>query len=133
MTTKANKIEDKGGIDPAWGRNLDRRVLLLVLGGIGGDGHSIFDPNLLVSFGVPEAVVSAYTIEHHSGGSPKEMIFNGGGVVRGVVGVYGLDFMRGLAGSLGVTWRGAMGRGWEARNIAEAVRQWVDENMPRVD
>lgn len=85
------------------------------------DGHSILDPKAFVEVGLPAAVVEHVTRRYTSDGSPKGTIFVHGEPVPELRGVYGLDLLRFLADALGVTYRSAIGRGFEAQNIQSAL------------
>src|SRR4051794_19122900 len=81
------------------------------------DGHAILKPDALVAAGLPADVVEHLTTTYKSDGSPKGTIFVGGRAVRRLTGVYGLHALRFLAAALGVEYRDAIGRGFEAQNI----------------
>src|SRR4051794_16391597 len=85
------------------------------------DGHSILKPDALVAAGLPADVVEHLTTRYESDGSPKGTIFVGGRAVRRLTGVYGLDALRFMAAALGVEYRDAIGRGFEAQNIRAAL------------
>jgi len=87
------------------------------------DGHSILDPKGFIDAGVPQPVVEYLTHTHQSDGSPKGTIFTDGQPVEELRGIYGLDALRFFASALGVEYRRAMGRGFEAANIQIALRQ----------
>jgi hypothetical protein len=87
------------------------------------DGHTIFKPEAFIDAGLPREVVDHLTRNHGSDGSPKGTIFVRGEPVKELSGVYGLDMLRFLANALGVEYRNAMGRGFEAQNIQSALRQ----------
>ena len=53
----------------------------------------------------------------------KGTIYVKGQPVKELAGIYGLDLLRFLASALGVEYRQAMGRGFEAQNIQMALRQ----------
>ena len=87
------------------------------------DGHSILKPEALADAGSPLAVVEHLTTTHRSDGTPKGTIFIEGQPVEELKGVHGLDVLRFLARALGVEYRDAIGRGFEAPNIRAALRQ----------
>lgn len=87
------------------------------------DGHTIFVPKAFVDAGLPTEVVEHLTTSHASDGSPKGTIFVSGRAVQELRGVYGLDLLRFLALALGVDYPRALGRGTEAANIRDALRQ----------
>jgi len=85
------------------------------------DGHGIVRPEALVDAGLPVEVVAHLTRTHRSDGSPKGTLFVDGRPVESLTGVYGLDALRFLAAALGVEYRDAIGRGFEAQNIKAAL------------
>lgn len=87
------------------------------------DGHSIFLPQAFLDDGLPQEVVSYLTRSHRSDGTPKGTIFVEGQPVKDLEGIYGLDLLRLLAEALNITYRSAIGRGFEAQNIQSALRQ----------
>lgn len=87
------------------------------------DGHSILKPEALVEAGLPPAVVEHLTTTHRSDGTPKGTIFVAGRAVKELGGVYGLDALRFFASALGVEYRDAIGRGFEAQNIQTALHE----------
>lgn len=105
-------------------RQCDPAVLLRAAGLC--DGHSIMAPNAFLDAGLPAAVVDHLTRSYKSDGSPKGTIFVAGQPVKELCGVYGLDVLRFLAQSLGVEYRSAIGRGFEAQNIQTALHQHFD-------
>lgn len=86
------------------------------------DGHSIFKPEAFIDAGLPNDVVSYITHTYKSDGSPKGTIFVNGAPVKDLQGVYGLDLLRLIANALGVQYRSAIGRGFEAQNIQQALK-----------
>jgi hypothetical protein len=87
------------------------------------DGHTIFKPEAFLDVGLPRDVVEHVTRKYTSDGSPKGTIYVEGKAVDQLSGVYGLDLLRFLASALGVEYRSALGRGFEAQNIQAALRQ----------
>jgi hypothetical protein len=87
------------------------------------DGHSILKPQALVDAGLPADVVADLTSTYKSDGSPKGTLFLNGLAVKQLTGVYGLNALRFLAAALGVEYRDAIGRGFEAQNIRAALHQ----------
>lgn len=86
------------------------------------DGHTIFKPDAFLDDGLPQAVVEYVTRRYESDGSPKGTIYVQGRSVEQLTGVYGLDLLRFLASALGVKYRSALGRGFEAQNIQVALK-----------
>jgi hypothetical protein len=87
------------------------------------DGHTIFKPEAFTDAGLPPEITQLFTRNYKSDGSPKGTIFAKGQPVKELAGVYGLDLLRFIASALGVEYRQAMGRGFEAQNIQLALRQ----------
>ena len=86
------------------------------------DGHTILSPERLIDAGLPNEIVAAVTTTYRSDtASPKTTIFVDGQPVEQVRGIYGLDLLQRLAGSLGVTYRACYGRGSQAAAIREAI------------
>jgi hypothetical protein len=94
------------------------------------DGHCILKPEALLEAGLPAAVVEHLTATHRSDGTPKGTLFVAGQPVAELRGVYGLDALRFLAAALGVEYRRALGRGFEAANIRDALRRHVSPAGP---
>jgi hypothetical protein len=95
------------------------------------DGHSILKPEALTDAGLPPAVVEHLTTTHRSDGTPKGTIFVGGQPVKELRGVYGLTALRFFASALGVEYRDAIGRGFEAQNILTALRRHFEAELPK--
>ena len=102
---------------------MNKRLLKKVIKEIGGDGHTIFDPQSFIDMGVPKEVVDTWTQEYESEkGSPKGTIFgHDGSPIKKLKGVYGLNVLRRLARELNVEYEGKIGRGFEAREITEKL------------
>lgn len=94
------------------------------------DGHSILKPEALTDAGLPAEVVKHLTSTHRSDGTPKGTIFVSGQAVKELKGVYGLDALRFLARTLGIEYRDAIGRGFEAQNIQQALVAHFKPNRP---
>ncbi len=95
------------------------------------DGHSIMAPKAFLDAGLPPEVVTYLTRTYQSDGSPKGTLFVAGQSVKHLVGVYGLDLLRFLADALGVEYRHAMGRGFEAANIRTALTEHFNAQPER--
>jgi len=102
-------------------RTLPREVILKAAGRC--DGHNILDPKAFMDAGIPDAVVTHLTRTYQSDGSPKGSIFVNGKAVRSLKGIYGLDALRFFASALGVEYKDAIGRGFEASNIHSALHK----------
>ena len=93
------------------------------------DGHSILKPEALTDAGLPAPVVEHLTVTHRSDGTPKGTIFVDGQPMKELQGVYGLHALRFLASALGVEYRDAIGRGFEAQNIQAALHLHLKAKM----
>ncbi len=113
-----------------WAKSLSRRTIVAVTGAVGNDGHSIYDAPLFLKLGLPENVVEHFNREHQSGAAPKETLYGPQGAVPTMKGIYGAELLQGLARSLGLVWKDALGRGSEARNVTSAIRLWLGEYKP---
>lgn len=94
------------------------------------DGHTVFKPEAFLTAGLPAPVVTHLTRTYRSDGSPKGTLFVNGEPVAELAGVYGLDLLRFLAGALDVEYARALGRGFEARNIQDALRRHFAPTPP---
>ena len=93
-----------------------------------GDGHTIWAPSALVSWGFSEEWVEKITKKHTSGIDFMEKLYNEKGPVDYIVGVYGGLFADKLAHGIGANTDNAyqyFGRGKTAQAIAEAVEKVV--------
>ena len=95
------------------------------------DGHSILKPDALADSGLPQEVVGYLTRTYRSDGTPKGTVFVDGRPVAELRGVYGLDALRFFASSLGVEYRRALGRGFEASNIRDALSRHLAPDSAR--
>ena len=87
------------------------------------DGHTIFEPNVLINLGVPEHVSDHYVKTFKSNpNDPKWIIYNADGEpVNQMQGVYGLTVLEDIAAAFGVKGRGFYGRGSQAREWQRAI------------
>ena len=102
-------------------RTLPGEVILKAAGHC--SGHNILDPKAFSDAGIPTELVEHLTRTYKSDGSPKGSIFVGGKPVKSLEGIYGLDALRFFALALGVKYKDAIGRGFEASNIHVALRE----------
>lgn len=86
------------------------------------DGHCILKPEALVDAGLPQEIAEHLTATYRSDGTPKGTLFVDGEAVPELRGVYGLHALRFFAAALGIEYRRALGRGFEAANIRQALR-----------
>ena len=94
------------------------------------DGHSILKPEALLTVGLPIDVIHQLTQVHRSDGTHKGTIFVNGEPETELTGIYGLDLLRFVAGALGVEYRSALGRGFEAQNIRSALHEHFQRIQP---
>jgi len=97
---------------------------------IGGDGHTIWSADALKADGLDAAMIDAFTTVEKSDGSWKGSIFSSetGELQPELRGVYGLSVIRSLASHYLVT-SAAFGRGTEARQLTQGIRERMDEIM----
>lgn len=107
----------------------NREALLEDIGTFGG--HDIICPDDLVKSGWPEEFVQCFVRVHESDfNDPKSTIFSEKGPMDEMVGVYELEFIRGIGRAVGADMREAMskmGRGFQARLIGEAILKKLKE------
>jgi len=89
---------------------------------VGGDGHTIFDPDALKAAGCSAYIIDAFTTVEKSDGSYKGTIFDSrtGEPQKEMRGLYGLTLVRSLARYYGVESH-KFGRGSEARELTEGI------------
>ena len=102
---------------------------------IGGDGHTIFDPEAFVAKcgWQKEDIKPFITLYKSDLTDTKETIFTPDGVAKQLEGVYGLSMLKSCAGALNVEYEGALGRGFEARNITAALRKHWNSQKTRTE
>lgn len=95
---------------------------------IGYDGHTIWKASVLEDF--PQDIISRFVRAHKSNKKDyKSSIFdNEGKLMDSVEGVYGLSLLTAIAGDLGLNYEGKIGRGFQAREITESIKNWLEEN-----
>ena len=99
---------------------------------VGGDGHTIFKASYIKELGFTEEFVARYAYDHQSGEGYKATIFdtNSGNPFKSCYGVYGLDFIYGIANDIGADCSIAhtkMGRGFQAQEVAKAIKDKLKE------
>jgi hypothetical protein len=102
-------------------RTLPGEVILKAAGRC--DGHNILDPNAFIDAGIPDEVVTHLTRTYQLDGSPKGSIYVNGKAVKSLKGIYGSDALRFFASALGVEYKDAIGRGFEASSIYSALHK----------
>ena len=96
----------------------------------GGDGHSIYSPQIFLDIGFDAAFVKQFTSEHDSDDTYKGSIFKDGKRVASLEGVYALDFAYGVAEDIGADQLAALhmrGRGFQAQALAVAINTKMKE------
>jgi len=118
---------------------LPAATILAICDYLEGDGHGIYLPGFLSELGVPEAHIASVVRTYTSDGTHKGSIYApatpglpGLPIVPRMTGVYSLDLYRRLAADLGIPPSGALGRGFEARDLDRRIRQAVqpEETQP---
>lgn len=99
---------------------------------VGGDGHTIFKDSYIRAMGFTDAFVDRFCESHESGDSAKETIFStkDGKPMPECRGVYGLNFLYGIADDIGADTKIAcskMGRGFQAQELAKAIQNKLEE------
>lgn len=82
-----------------------------------GDGHSVVDPKMYISAGIPKEVIDPITREFKPDGSPK-------GIMNECTGVHHLEFLEMAANALGADTSVANrmhGRGSQAQALSKAI------------
>lgn len=92
-----------------------------ILAEIGGDGHTLWDPQALKDAGLNAQAIDYFTRVEKSDGSWKGSIWGDNGqMIKEVRAVYGLSLIRSLAAFYGFESH-AFGRGTEARQLTEQL------------
>lgn len=88
-------------------------------------GHDLFKTKFYTDMGFPDEFVKKYISEIESDlSSPLSTIYDKDmNIIERVIGIYNLEFLRGLEREMGVKAEGCMGRGREARNIITALQK----------
>jgi len=91
-------------------------------------GHDLFKAKFYTDMGFPDEFVKRFIMEIESDlSSPKTTIYDKDmNVLEKVIGIYNLDFLRGLERAVGVKAEGSLGRGREARNIITALQKKLE-------
>jgi hypothetical protein len=104
--------------------DLSADMLVKICDELGGDGHTIWSPEILTRVGVPQEFVESVTQTYKSDGSPKGSIFDDKGNVKASeTGVYGLSVYRRIGRDLGLEPTAMSGRGFEARDWDRRIRK----------
>jgi hypothetical protein len=92
----------------------------------GLDGHTIYDPAILVADGLPQDIADKYTMLYKSDGTLKGSLtdLKTGQPIKGMRGLYGKSLLRYIAGAIGADTSIAdtkLGRGSEAAELQIAI------------
>lgn len=119
-------------LKPDWAKKLTKDAITKLLDIIGGDGHSIFPTYVFKDVGLPRTVVRHFVDIYPSDiRNPKSTIFSPNGTVLSHMrGMYGLDVLRSLASSLDAASSASIGRGSEARELTENIKNKLLELFP---
>lgn len=94
-----------------------------VLDLIGGDGHTVWNPDRLIEKGFPPAAARHFSRVIESDlDDPKQTIYAANGILARTYGMYGLNVLYSLAGYYGLH-SSAMGRGFAASELTDLTRQ----------
>jgi hypothetical protein len=99
---------------------------------VGGDGHTIFKDSFIRDMGFTDEFVDRFCSDHESGEGVKSTIFStkDGKPMPECRGVYGLNFIWGIADDIGADTQiasGKMGRGFQAQELAVAIQKKLEE------
>ena len=101
---------------------LPKETLLAIANVARDDGHSLFDPTAYIAAGLTVELASFFTQIHKSDNTPKGTIFNKGGIVPQVEGIYGLTVNEAIANALKLNIGTFHGRGFRARALHTAIQ-----------
>jgi hypothetical protein len=97
-----------------------------------GDGWTLVSAKYYLDLGVPETFVCPYWGWNESG-EGKHAIFVDGEVVKGVYGIHNLEWLFGIARVLDVKYDSYGGRGFQARELCEAIKGALPNDSHIVD
>lgn len=119
---KQNTATIGNGADPSRFNEAQREAILALLETIGGDGHSVYDPQLLQAF--PQELQKRFTRTIKSDRSHwKSTLYDGkGNVIKSIRAFYGLTVQECIVRDLGLTMGSFMGRGFQAQAAYAAIR-----------
>lgn len=106
-------------------------ILQQVLNDFGFDGHSLYDPDVMIKQGHPDWLINEHRREYTSVvGDPKRTVFSNkdGTVVSKCTAVHGLDLLEGVVHALGLPGSKAMGRGFAARQLSEQIEDYISDH-----
>ena len=108
---------------------IDQKAPILgLLDQIGGDGHSVYKPDILSAF--PKGIQDRFTHEHKSDEScwKSTLRDHDGNVIKSIVAVYSLSVHEGICADFGLTDHHQFnGRGFRAQACCAAIRRHLGE------
>lgn len=116
-----------GSYSPAVGSPIvDKAAVIALLKRQGGDGHTIFAPDVFLRGGFSERFVFENTRTFESDGSLKGTIWKDGEAQPKVTGVYQLALLESLLAVLDLPYPTAMGRGSRARQATASILAYLE-------
>jgi hypothetical protein len=103
--------------------NEQRDEILALLEQIGGDGHSVWKPELLDIFPTPLKARFIRDIESDTSDWKSTLYDNDGNVIESIKAFYGLTVLECICADLGLEVGSFMGRGFRAQAATEAIRR----------
>jgi len=99
---------------------------------VGANGHAIFKAKFISDMGFTDEFVGRYAVNHESGEGYKSTIFDTatGNPFKSCYGVYGLNFLYGIANDIGADTtkaNGKFGRGSQAGCLCVAIEEKLGE------
>jgi hypothetical protein len=121
MTTQTRKTTARP--KSAHFTNKQRDEILALLEQIGGDGHSVFGPELLAAF--PKALQDRFirTIESDQSSYKSTLFDNAGNVIQSIRAFYGLTVQECICADLGLEVGSFNGRGFRAQAACASIRR----------
>ena len=101
---------------------LPRPTLLAIANVSRDDGHSLFDPTAYIAAGLTMELANFFTRLHQSDGTPKGTLFNKGGIVPELTGIYGLTVLEAITDALNLERPHFHGRGFRARALFTLIQ-----------
>jgi len=92
------------------------------------DGHTIFEPKMLIDLGVPQELVDRCTQVYESNFDDPKYTISGpdGQPVEQLTGVYGLDVLESMVRDFDLKYEPKFGRGSQARVFQEILHKHLD-------
>jgi hypothetical protein len=108
--------------DPCRFHSGQRDIILALMERIGGDGHSIYKPDLLKDFPEPLQKRFVHTMESDTSHWKSTLYDHDGNVIDKIEAIHGLDVQEAIASDLGLEIGSFTGRGFRAQAAAQAIR-----------